>query len=144
MIQTSIPITYFTDLRDNKSKESVVFIDISQFIRIPADKIYKFYVEDSVIVNDGMTEGFKVMYSSRITTKTYDEIDQLRGYLLSVNEYTSTGSQLEDDLLIDGLLLQVQMDLSYNVDPSLWIKSSSLVVEETPVEETPVEETPPE
>lgn len=148
MIQTSIPITYFTDLRDNKSKESVVYITITQFVRVPSERKYKFFVEDSVIYNEGALIGVKSLYSNRITTKTYEEVDQLRNYLLSQKTYVETGSDLEDVLLIDGLLLQVQGDLSYNVDPVLWIKSSSVPVE-TPVE-TPIPdpevipETPPE
>lgn len=116
MVISNKPVQYFTDDRDGNHKQGIVLIDILSFNRDVKKKEYYINVVDYV---NGQA------IKNKWLIKSYAEVDGIRALLLNDpnRDYSSfSGSELEDALLEDALLLIVQQDCHYHSSPLDWEK----------------------
>lgn len=123
MVVSNKPVQYFTDDRDGNHKQGIVTIDVLSFNRDIKKKEYHINVVDYV-------EGAAI--KNKVLVKSYAEIDGIRTMLLnSGKDYSSfQGSDLEDELLGDAVLMLVKSDRHYHSQPEDWIKCPPLSAEE--------------
>lgn len=104
MIQSTKELIFNYDLRDKIRQNGIVQIKIISFTRNIALNLYEIQLQDSV-------QG--VIIKDKIIHRTYDEVDTLRAMVLSQKTYQTTGSKMEDELLIDVALMIVQQEAHY-------------------------------
>lgn len=103
--------------------EEYIQIDITQTGKDDVLKVYSFQTVDSLILNKGeeneSTQVFKNRHGSpqvKYYTKTYEEYDTQKEILKQLYPSELTGSELDDYLLLCGLLYNLSTDPIYGVE----------------------------
>jgi hypothetical protein len=112
MIRTTEPIVYSTDDRTHAVKTGIVTEIVTNYMRMPWNKMY-------MIVVTFLVDGHK--WKNETFVKTYAEIDALRAYVIANNDFGDlTGSELEDAILAKGLMHVAIQDEHFNITPDKW------------------------
>lgn len=132
MIQTINPIEYYFDKRTEKSLVGVVTETVLNYVRLPLEKKYSIEV---LYLVDGKAWKREIYYFS------YAEIDNLKQIVLASNNFSNlTGSELEDAILKQGLLLVAIQDTHFGLSANAWrvmTNEEDLFAKDAPINYSP-------
>jgi len=102
--------------------EEFIQIDITQVNKNDVSKTYTFQTVDSIVLNKGEENEAVQIFKNRhgepqikTYTKTYDEYDYQKATLKEMFPSALEGSELDDYLLLCGLLYNLEVDPIYGV-----------------------------
>lgn len=122
--------------REGKVEEFVI-IEITQGAKDDENKLYHFHTRDMMLLNRGTEEEREEVVINRFGvsqsksyTRTYEEVDTHKEILKELFPTDLTGSELDDYLLLMGLMYNLQSDPIYFSEFEPYVK-----LEITPIED---------
>jgi hypothetical protein len=131
-IRSNIELPY--DANRGGIKRAIIEIDLRITNKDDVSKIYTLLATDYAIdlsLDQRMYIQGRMMIFNKEYTKTYDEYDSQREYLLSIDTSGLDGSVLDDKLLQDALLYSAMTDCVYESTSDDWVVYSDPIIEQT-------------